>query len=152
MGDANNCVGAVYEWQWVGMLLARLSVGLLFALSGAGKLFSRPRREQMVSTIREAGFPASAVIAGVVSSSELVCGCLLMIGLLTPVCCVMLSATMLGALATTVLPRIKADNLVSWLGAFLYLPEVLYLIILQWLFLSGPGRASVDHVIQSSLW
>lgn len=35
------------HWQWIGMLLARLAVGLLFMLSGGGKLFSPPRREQM---------------------------------------------------------------------------------------------------------
>jgi hypothetical protein len=29
----------------------------------------------------------------------------------------------------------------------LYLPEVLYLVILFWLFLSGPGWLSVDHLI-----
>lgn len=43
------------RWQWIGMLLARLSVGLLFSISGAGKLFVRVRREQMLATIREAG-------------------------------------------------------------------------------------------------
>ena len=35
----------------------------------------------------------------------------------------------------------------SWLSEFLYLPEVLYLVILIWLFLSGLGWLSVDRLI-----
>ncbi len=32
------------EWQWLGALMARLVVGLLFFLSGRGKLFVPERR------------------------------------------------------------------------------------------------------------
>jgi uncharacterized membrane protein YphA (DoxX/SURF4 family) len=53
---------------------------------------------------------------------------------------------MLGALATTILPGIRAKSLIDWLGQFLYLPEVLYLIILLWLLLSGPTRFSIDRL------
>jgi hypothetical protein len=38
-----------------------------------------------------------------------------------------------------------------WLAESLYLPEVLYLVILIWLFFSGPGWLSVDHLILSNL-
>jgi putative oxidoreductase len=138
------------EWEWIGILLARLSVGLLFSLSGGGKLFVRARREQMLATIREAGIPAPGVTAVVVSAVEFIFGSLLVLGFLTPLCCIMLAGLMLGALWTTVLPGIKAPNVVNWLGVFLYQPEVLYLAILVWLFLSGPGWVSVDHLILSS--
>jgi putative oxidoreductase len=141
---------ALRDWQWIGMLLARVSVGLSFALSGGQKLFVSSHREQMLATIREAGLPAAALTAVAVSLVEFICGGLLVIGLLTPLSCVMLSGVMLGALSTTVLPRIKAETLIDWLGAVLYLPEVLYVIILVWLFLSGPGWISVDHLIRSS--
>jgi len=33
----------------------------------------------------------------------------------------------------------------------LYLPEVLYLLILIWLFFSGPGWLSVDHLVLSQI-
>jgi len=140
----------LHGWEWIGMLLARLAVGLLFALSGGGKLFVPSHREQMVATLREAGIPAPASNAVLISSVELVCGSLLVIGLMTRVSCVMLIGVMLGALATFVLPRVHVKNPIAWLSAVLYLPEVLYLVLLVWLFLSGPGRASVDHLIQSS--
>jgi hypothetical protein len=59
----------------------------------------------------------------------------------------MLSGVMVMAIATTAVRSIKATSLLGWLSEFLYLPEVLYLVILFSLFLSGPGWFSVDHLI-----
>jgi hypothetical protein len=38
-------------------------------------------------------------------------------------------------------------GVLAWIYVFLYLPEVLYVIILFWLIFSGPGRYSIDGVI-----
>jgi hypothetical protein len=62
----------------------------------------------------------------------------------------MLSGVMIVAPGKTVLPRVKAASLASWLSAVLYLPEVLYLVILVWLFVSGPGWLSLDCLIWPS--
>jgi putative oxidoreductase len=51
----------------------------------------------------------------------------------------MLGGVMIVAIATTALKKIKATSPLGWLSEFLYLPEVLYLVILFWLFLSSPG-------------
>ena len=118
------------QWQWIGMLLARLSVGLLFTFSGGGKLFVRDRREQMRQTFVAASIPAPGMSAVRVSSVEFVFGASLAIGFLTPLCCLMLTAVMVGALSTTVLPGSKAKSFAGWLGEFLYLPEVFYVVIL----------------------
>jgi putative oxidoreductase len=136
------------QCEWIGILIARLSVGGLFALSGSGKLFVPSSREEMVRTLRAARVPAPAANAVFVSSVEFVFGSLLAIGFLTPLSCVMLSGVMVGALATTVLPAVKASSFAEWLASVLYLPEVLYLVILIWLFLSGPGWFSVDGLIR----
>jgi putative oxidoreductase len=138
------------QWQWITVLLARLSVGLLFALSGEGKLFVPVRREKMRETIRRAGLPVPELSAVIVSSIEFAFGSLLVIGCLTPLCCLMLSGNMVGALWTTILPRVKKESLAAWLGDVLYLPEVLYIVILAWLFFSGPGWLSVDHLMFAS--
>lgn len=140
-------LGALSQYEWIGILIARLSVGVLFALSGWGKLFVRSRREEMVRTLRAAAVPAPEVNAVFVASVEFLFGSLLAIGFLTPLSCVMLSGVMLVALATTVLPAVKASSFAGWLGEVLYLPEVLYVVILIWLFLSGPGWLSVDRLI-----
>lgn len=133
------------RWEWLGQLLARISVGLLFFLSGRAKLFVEARRELMRDTMRQAGVPWPELTAGVTSVVEFVFGPLLVVGLFTPISCVMLIGVMIGALATTVIPGLKANSVIDWLGDFLYLPEVLYVVILVWLLLAGPGWLSVDH-------
>jgi putative oxidoreductase len=144
-------VTQLQAWEWVGMFAARLSVGLLFALSGYGKLTVPARREQMRETIKAAGIPAPEINALVVSLVEFIFGVFLVIGFLTPLCAVMLTGVMLTALLTTTLRSIKATSIADWLGEFFYLPEVLYLVILFWLFFAGAGKFSVDALILSSI-
>jgi putative oxidoreductase len=134
-------------WQWLGILVARVAVGLLFFLSGRGKLFVPERREQMRETLVAAHVPFPQLNALLASTVEFVCGALLIFGALTPFACVMLGGVMIVAIATTAIPNIKATSSLGWLAEFLYLPEVLLLAILMWLFLSGPGRFSVDHLL-----
>ncbi len=64
-----------------------------------------------------------------------------------PLACVMLGCVMIMAIAMIAIRNVKASSPLNWLSEFLYLPEVLYLVILIWLFFSGPGWLSVDHLI-----
>jgi putative oxidoreductase len=139
----------LYAWQWLGILVARLAVGLLFFLSGRSKLFVNERREQMRQTLREAHIPFPEFNALFVSTIEFVCGALLILGALTSVACVMLGGVIIVAIATTAIRNIKATSLLGWLSEFLYLPEVLYLVTLFWLLLSGAGWFSIDQLIFS---
>ena len=137
----------LHSWEWLGILLARLAVGLLFFLSGRGKLFVPERREQMRQTLIEAHVPFPEFNAAFVSAVEFVCGLLLILGALTPVACALLAFVMFMAITTIAIRNIKASSPLNWLSEFLYLPEVLYLVILIWLFFSGPGWLSVDRLI-----
>ena len=141
----------LHAWQWVGILVARIAVGLLFFLSGRGKLFVPERREQMRQTLIEAHVPFPEFNAVFVSAVEFVCGLLLILGALTPVACALLAFVMLMAITTIAIRNIKATSPLSWLSEFLYLPEVLLLVILLWLFFSGPGWFSIDDLILSQI-
>ena len=141
----------LHAWQWLGIFVARLAVGLLFFLSGRGKLFVPERREQMRETLKEAHIPFPEFNAVFVSTVEFVFGALLVLGAVTPLACAMLSALMIVAIATIAIRNIKALSPLGWLSEFLYLPEVPYLVILVWLFFSGPGWFSVDHLILSRI-
>src|SRR5438552_14105748 len=141
----------LHAWEWLAIFVTRLVVGLLFLLSGRGKLFVRERREQMRQTLIEAHVPFPELNTVVVSAVEFVCGLLLVIGALTPFACVLLAFVMLMAITTTAIRNIKATCPLGWVSEFLYLPEVLLLVILLWLFLSGPGWFSIDHVILSQI-
>ena len=139
----------LHDWQWLGPFLARLPIGLLFFLSGRAKLFIPERRKQMRETLVAAGIPFPSINAVLTSAVEFVCGLLLILGVLTPLACIMLGCVMIVAIATFAIKNIKAPPLLGWLSEFLYLPEVLYLVILFWLFVSGPGWFSVDHLLFS---
>ena len=87
-----------------------------------------------------------------VSSVEFISGCLLVIGLLTSLCCVALIIQMIVAITTVQLATIpKGLSFLNWLDDLLYLPETMYIIILIWLIYSGPGRISVDSRIARAL-
>jgi putative oxidoreductase len=142
-------VNELHSLEWVGILLARVAVGLLFFLSGRAKLFVPERRAQMRQTLIEAHIPFPDFNTFLVSIVEFVCGLFLVIGALTPLACALLGWVMIMAIATTAIRNIKASCALGWLAEFLYLPEVLYLVILIWLFFSGPGWLSIDQLIVS---
>jgi len=60
----------LHAWQWLGILIARLAVGLLFFLSGRGKLFVPERREQMRETLVAAHVPFPELNALFVSTDS----------------------------------------------------------------------------------
>ena len=128
--------------------LARISLGVFFAISGANKLFVDSQYKVMYGTIVDAGIPFPEIMTYLVSAVEFVCGCLLIVGLLSTLCCIALIIVMIVAIITVQLATIaKGLSFVDWLDDFLYLPEVMYIIIFLWLIFSGPGRLSIDHWI-----
>jgi putative oxidoreductase len=136
------------SWEEFAILLARISLGAFFTISGGNKLFVAAHTREMYETIAGAGIPIPRVMAYFVSSVEFICGSLLVIGLLSSLCCIALIFDMIVAIATVQLATIaKGLSFIDWLDDFLYLPEVLYMIIFIWLIFSGPGRVSVDHAV-----
>jgi putative oxidoreductase len=151
MSSLRIFVSNLHSLEWIGILAARVAVGSVFFLSGRAKLFFRERREQMRQTLVEAHIPFPHLNALFVSTVEFVCGLLLIIGALTPLASAMLGCVMIVAIATSAIRNIKTSCPLGWLAEFLYLPEVLYLVILIWLFFSGPGWLSIDYLILSRM-
>jgi putative oxidoreductase len=123
------------------VLLARISLGVFFAISGGNKLFVATQYKLMYETIVGAGIPFPHLTTYFVSSVEFACGCLLIIGLLSTVCCVAFIIDMIVAITTVQLATItKVLSCIDWLDDFLYLPEVMYIIIFLWLISSSNFR------------
>ena len=129
--------------------MARIAVGTLLFLSGRAKFFVRERCEEMQQTLVKAHVPFPKFNAVFVSTVEFVCGLLLVLDAVMPLASALLAVLMIVAIATMAIRNVKGTSAVEWLAAFLYLPEVLYLVILIWLFFSGPGWFSIDHLF---LW
>ena len=134
------------------ILLARVSLGLFFAISGANKLFVAGSAQTMYETLVEAKVPFPHLMTYFVSSVEFVGGSLLAVGFLSSLACAALLGDMLVAILTTRLPAMpKALSPLRWLDGFLYLPEVLYVLFFIWLISSGPGKFSVDYWLAGKL-
>jgi putative oxidoreductase len=149
MWCARVFISELHSLEWVAILVARVAVGLLFLLSGRAKLFVPEQREEMRQTLIKAHVAFPEFNAAFVSTIEFVCGFLLIPGAMTPLASVLLMGVMIVAIATTAIRKIKTTSPAEWLVGFLYLPEVLYLVILFWLFFSGPGWLSIDHLFLS---
>lgn len=68
-----------------------------------------------------------------------------MLGLAVRLATVPMIVNMLVALAVVVLPGIATPD------EFVELDEVLYVLVLFWLLMAGPGKASLDHLIAAHL-
>ena len=148
MGRGTDFVVRLYTWleglEWLGRLVVRLSVGIEFFGSGLGKLGKLPG---LVDYFRSLGIPAPEIQAPFVASVEFLCGALLVAGLLTRPAALMLCGVMVVAIVTAAAP--EHHIAATWRGLleFFYLPEWCLLLLLGWLVLAGPGRASLDALI-----
>jgi putative oxidoreductase len=134
-------------WEWVPVTAARVLIGIFFCISGGTKLFVRAQFNVLEQTLVQSHIPFPHANALFVSVVEFACGAGLALGLLTPLCAAILVGDMIVAIANNRIHSIQASGVLAWLDDFLYLPEVLYILILVWLIFSGPGRYSVDGVI-----
>ena len=140
------------NWEQYAVLLVRVSLGLFFAISGANKLFVARSRQTMYETLVEAKVPLPRLMTYFVSGVEFVGGSLLAVGFLSSVACVALLVDMLVAILTNKLSAMPNKlSPLNWLDDFLYLPEVLYVLVFIWLICSGPGKFSVDHWLAGKL-
>ena len=144
---AQNALATLRTAEWIPITAARVLLGIFFCISGATKLLVPAQFILMERTLAQSHIPFPHANALFVSLIEFACGTGLATGLLTPLCSLALVIDMIVAIATNRIPSIQANGVLAWIDDFLYLPEVLYVIILSWLIFSGPGRYSIDGLI-----
>src|SRR5438132_14016972 len=83
--------------SWLPPTLARIALGVVFAGTGWGKLHNLAK---IASFFADLGIPAPGFNAVLVSSAELICGALLLVGLFTRLASIPLVVTMVVAIAT----------------------------------------------------
>jgi putative oxidoreductase len=127
--------------DFCGPLLARITLGVLFMSTGWGKVHSLTKVTEFFTTL---GIPAPGFHAVLVSYVELVGGALILVGLVTRLAAVPLLVSMAVAIVTA--QRDQVHGLPDLFG----LVEWTYLVLLAWLALAGPGRASLDQLLFGS--
>jgi putative oxidoreductase len=105
------------DLQQYAILLVRVSIGLFFAIAGATNCLSR--RHETCFSSRGVFFD--------------------------PACAARLIDRIVATLTEAISTMPKGLSPLSWLDDFLYLPEVLYVLLFIWLICSAPGRFSVDY-------
>jgi putative oxidoreductase len=146
-----NALTMLRAGEWMPITAARVLIGIFFCISGGTKLFVAAQFNVLEQTMVQIRVPFPHATALFVATVEFGCGACLALGFLTPLSAAMLTGDMIVAVATTSIHTIQAKSFLAWLDDFLYLPEVLYVLILVWLIFSGPGRYSVDGLIASSV-
>ena len=126
------------NYAWLGPLLLRLVFGWFWLETGWAKLHNL---EFFAGRFVEWGIPWPMLSATVSGATDLIGGALLIVGLGTRLAAIPMIVNMLVALAVVVLPTITTFN------EFVELDEVLYVCVLFWLLMAGPGKASLDHLL-----
>jgi putative oxidoreductase len=121
------------------LLVARLTVGVLFVSTGWGKVHNLAK---VTDFFGELGIPMPSFNAVLASYTELVCGFLLVIGLATRLAAVPLVVTMAVAILTA-----KKSELHSLPDLFGFV-EWTYLAILLVIFALGPGKLAIDTLLE----
>lgn len=128
----------------------RVAVGCFFALSGYHKLFNKTRHASMLATLEADHIPEPRANAWFVSSVEFLGGLGVIAGLLAPLAALGLLTISMVATCTDGLRRIpgyapldKGDYACD----VLYLPEVLYCIMLAAVIAAGAGPYSLDALL-----
>jgi putative oxidoreductase len=133
--------------EWIPVTVVRVLTGVFFCISGGTKLLVPSQFSEIQQTMIQSHIPFPHASALFVSLVEFACGGGLVLGVLTPLCALMLMGDMIVAILTNRIGSIHASGFLAWLDDFLYLPEVLYVLILFWLLFSGPGPYSLDNMM-----
>jgi putative oxidoreductase len=137
---ADRILAVVKKLDWLALLVARLTVGILFVSTGWGKVNNLGKITQYFT---ELGIPMPAFNATLASFTELIGGSLLVLGLASRLAAIPLVVTMVVAILTA--KRDEIHGLPDLFGEV----EWTYLVILLVIITLGPGKAALDTLVAS---
>lgn len=125
----------------------RGSVGVFFSISGYHKLFHKERRSGFIANLARNTIPFLRFNSWFVPAVEFAAGATLALGLLTSVSALLLLAICFVACGCEAWGKVCAYKPIDGLDVlddYLYLPEVLYAVMLVSIILNGTGKYSLD--------
>jgi putative oxidoreductase len=133
-----RALNAARKLDWLGPLVARVTLGVLFMSTGWGKVHNLAK---VTAYFDELGIPFAGFQAPMVSFIELIGGALLVIGLASRLSAIPLMGSMAVAILTA--QRENVHGLPDLFG----LVEWTYFALLLWVAIAGPGKISLDHLL-----
>ena len=132
------------RYDQVPQLTSRILVGTFFVTTGAAYTFLPNQHQALVALLTAASVPMPTVMSYLLALIEFVLGAMLIVGFLTPVAAAVLAALMVVSIVNDRIHDVVVGSWLASVGSFLYLPEVLYVLILSWLFFARTRPWSVD--------
>lgn len=133
-----RALGIAQKLDWLGPLVARITLGVLFMSTGWGKVHNLAK---VTAYFGELGIPFPGIQAPMVSFIELIGGALLVVGLASRLAALPLMGSMAVAILTA--QRENVHGLPDLFG----LVEWTYLVLLLWVAIAGPGKISLDRAL-----
>lgn len=135
----------------VAALLLRVPVGTFFAIRGWQKIFSYVKREGLKKTLTDDHYFAVSFFSWWIPLWEGLAGTLLVLGLCAPLMAAILGLICVMAILTDKLHEVKVtrapETLCDWTCCLLFLSEVPMGLLLLVSILTGPGRYSLDYLL-----
>lgn len=127
---------------WLPPAMARLGIGIALVKGGLVKLSSI---WQVADLLDQLNVPAPRLAAHLLGGTELVCGVLLLLGLLARLSALVMAAGMLVVIAVA-----KLDGLAAVSDLF-GLHEFTRLVVFTWIAVAGAGSLSLDTWLEHKL-
>lgn len=138
--------------QQLVLFLIRISIGIFFFTTGFNKLFVEKNKLIMLETIIDAGIPFPEIMSTFVSTTEMLAGLFLIVGLLTQISSIFLWMICLTALYTVGIHTIPSGlDPISWLSWLFYIHDLLYMFLLAVLITSRPTILSLDRILSRKI-
>ena len=129
-------------------MFIRLAVGLIFFTQGALKYVDP---NMGVNRFAKIGFPHPYFIAHFVGTFEMVCGFLVLIGLVIRIAAIPLLIVICTAIATTKMPELSRPNQGFWFMVSDARTDFSMLMSLLFLIVAGAGSWSLDSHLGGSI-
>jgi uncharacterized membrane protein YphA (DoxX/SURF4 family) len=131
-------------------LAVRVATGVFFVFSGYHKLTNAERRAIFVGTLQSCGIPFIPVMQWFVPGVEFLGGLGVAFGFFTPLAVLVLAVICLTAACADGMRRVRtwgAIDKADVIDDVLYLPEVLYILLLALFIANGAGPFSLDAIL-----
>lgn len=134
----------------VALTVVRVAVGGFFAISGYNKLFRPDRHASLLANLTKNHIPCLPLMQWWVPGWELGGGLMMVVGLMSAFAAGVLLVICAVACACESRVKVEAYHPINGgdrVADYLYLPEVLYAILLSVTILAGTGRYSLDALL-----
>lgn len=132
------------------LTIVRVAIGGFFAISGYNKLFNPGRHASLLANLTKNHIPCLPLMQWWVPGWEFAGGLMLASGLMSAFAAGVLMIICLVAVCCEARDKVNAYHPINEgdrVADYLYLPEVLYMVLLAVTILAGTGRYSLDALL-----